>query len=91
MTRRQSPTRRHSPRARKNTRLGIELRIKTIEVRIKELREEVKLFRRYKKMGLNHKFLNRVIWSTNSKIATRKMALKEYKDRHSRLKREGKI
>lgn len=83
--------RRHSPRARKNTRLGIELRIKTIEVRIKELHEEVILYRRYKKMGLNQKFLTRVIQSTIRKIASRKVQLREYKDRYARLWREGKI
>jgi len=91
MTRRQSPTRRHSPRARKNTRLGIELRIKTIEVRIKELREEIVLYRRYKRMGLNQKFLNQVIIVVNKKIAIRTQQLRRYKARYARLWREGKI
>lgn len=91
MTRRQSPTRRHSPRARKNTRLGIELRIKTIEVRIKELREEIVLYRRYKKMGLNQKFLNHVIIVVTKKIAIRTQQLRRYKARYARLWREGKI
>jgi len=84
-------TRRHSPRARKNTRLGIELRIKTIEVRIKELHEEVKLYRRYKKMGLNQVFCTKVIRSTIKKIATRKEQLARYKARYARLWKEGKI
>jgi len=91
MTRRQSPTRRHSPRARKNTRLGIELRIKTIEVRIKELGEEIVLYRRYKRMGLNQKFLNQVIIVVNKKIVMRKSQLRRYKARYARLWREGKI
>lgn len=91
MTRRQSPTRRYSPRARRNSRLGIELRIKTIETRIKELYEEIALYNRYKRMGLNQKFLNRVIIVTNKKITIRKGQLSRYKARHARLKREGKI
>jgi len=91
MTRRQSPTRRHSPRARKNTRLGIELRIKTIEVRINELREEIVLYQRYKRMGLNQKFLNQVIKSVTKKIAIRTQQLRRYKVRYARLWREGKI
>lgn len=91
MTRRQSPTRRHSPRARRNTKLGIELRIKTIEVRIKELREEIVLYQRYKRMGLNQKFLNQVIKSVTKKIAIRTSQLRRYKARYARLWREGKI
>ena len=90
MARRQSPTR-HSERAKRNTRNGIELRMAVIIARMAEIHEEIKLYRAYKKKGLNARFINRVITALNKKLANRRSQLARYKARYARLKREGKI
>ena len=82
---------RFSERAKKNTRLGIDIRIAVIKARLAELKEERALYQRYARMGLNKTFCNRVIRALNDKIITRTQQLNRYLSRRARWKREGRI
>ncbi len=82
---------RHSERAKKNTRAGIEARIALIGAKIRELREEKQIYIKYKKRGLNATFCNKVIRAINNKIITRTQQLNRYISRKQRWQREGKI
>ncbi len=79
---------RHSEKAKRNSRDGINLRIGIIEARIVEIKKEIKLYER-----LSHtKFARRVLFVLRTrKLPKRQKQLARYRARKARLKREGKI
>ena len=79
---------RHSERAKKNHRDGINLRIGIIQAKIAEIQKEIKLYER-----LAHtKFARRVLHVLKTKkLPTRKRQLARYIARKAKLKREGRI
>lgn len=79
---------RHSQRARKNSRDGINLRIGIIEARIVEIKKEIKLYERFSHTAFGRKVL-RVL--RHRKLPLRMRQLARYKRRKARLQREGKI
>ncbi len=80
--------RRHSERAKKNSRDGIDLRIGIIEARVLEIKKEIKLYERY----AHSNFARRVLTVLRTrKLPTRLRQLARYKARKAKLKREGKI
>ena len=81
----------HSERAKRNTRLGVDLRIRTIEARIAGIKKEIALYRKYQRYGLSPNFIKRVLTALEHKLAERQRVLKVYKERRARYKREGKI
>jgi len=82
--------RRYSDRARRNSRLGIELRMKTIQAKIKEINTEIVLYTRYQK-SLRSRWIARVLVVLRRKLRIRQGQLGRYKERYDRLKKEGKI
>jgi len=79
---------RHSERAKKGARDGINLRIGIIEARIVEIKKEIKLYERFS----HTKFGGRVLQVLKyRKLPKREAQLRRYKARKARLKREGKI
>ena len=80
--------RRHSERARRNSRDGINLRIGVIQARILEIKKEIRLYERF----AHTPFARRVLYVLRTrKLPTRQRQLARYLRRKSRLQREGKI
>ncbi len=88
MARRQPPHLRHSERAKKNSRDGINLRIGVIEARVAGIKKEIKLYERFAHSAFAQRVL-RVL--RHRKLPTRLRQLARYKRRKARLQREGKI
>ena len=80
--------RRHSERAKRNHRDGINLRIGIIEARIQEIEREITLYQRLAHTA----FARRVLHVLRTrKLPTRKRQLARYLARRALLRREGKI
>jgi len=82
---------RHSGRARRGSRLGIDLRISVIKTKLAELQREVTTYKRYLNRGLNDRWIKHVIATIQKKIRKRTVELNRYLARRARWKREGKI
>ena len=82
-----------SERAKRNTRLGLELRMDTIEIKIAEINDEIKLYQAYLRFDEmpNKKWIRHVIATLKKKLTKRKLQLARYNRRYTRLKAEGKI
>ncbi len=78
---------RHSARAKKNSRDGINLRIGVIQARIINIKVEIKLYERF-----NHTAFGRKVLSTlRKKLLKRTSQLNRYLRRKDRLKSTGQI
>ena len=77
----------HSERAKKNSRDGINLRIGVIEARIVEIKKEIKLYERY----AHTRFARRVLSALRKKLVTRNRQLARYRARKQRLIETGQI
>ena len=78
---------RHSERAKKNSRDGINLRILTIESRITGIKREITLLKRYG----HSPFTRRLAIVLKRKLKKRQSQVARYYARKRRLKNQGKI
>lgn len=82
---------RHSDRAKRNSRLGIDARIAIIKANVDELKREKKIYENFKRRGLNAVFCNTVIKTIIRKIAGRISQLNRYEARRRRWLKNGFI
>jgi hypothetical protein len=83
--------RRYSPRAKKGTRDGIDLRIKFIKENIKSLESEKGKYAKWLGRGLNDSFIRKAIRNINNTIRKRKAQLRRYEVRRADYKKRGLI